>query len=430
MNRKRCAQMMVLLIGAAAALPASQARAAEAKFTLTKAVPQDVFLCMNFRHNPEQDFIKKYWDDVFAAAKECGIGEDIMGMVGSLVGDQQMEEVNRLKARAQELFAGVDWSALGDGEFAFAERWTSMKASPENVHVGPPDILVMFRGEKAEQNFEGLVAIVAGALDEIHKAAGPQAAGITIVRDEQHGARVALVPLVNEDQHGLNYNVALAQRDDLVIITIGNTILDDTLGLLAGDAKIAPISASQRYQNAFTKLPAPEDGTVYFDVQSMLTPIRSVIATAMAQASQPDDQFLNSKDSGAAYDLNQQALAAYRAGDKAKALDLINQAAAADPTDSRILYNQACFNAINGDKDAALAALTKAVDAGCHAPQLMATDADLAELRDAPEFQQALTKAKQQMAGENAAPPWRKLVDRLMDVPGMFDYVATVAYTQ
>lgn len=433
MKRNRSAQMWVLLFGAAVCAPALSVRAAEQPdFSLTRVVPQDVFLCVSGRHNPEQAFVEKYWGDVFAAAKECGIGEDFMGLLGSMMGSEQMDEVNRLKARAQELFANIDWSALGDGEMVFAERWMGMAATEGNLHIGPPDILIVFRGEKAAQNYEGLVALVSAALDEIHKAAGPESAAIKLLQDEVNGTRIARIPLITQEAHGLNYTVALAQRDDVVMITIGDKILDDTLALQGAGAKAgASLADSPRYQQAFNALPAAEDAKVFFDVQAMLMPIRSVINVAMSASNNAEDRFLNAQESGDAFDLNEQALAAYRSGDQAKALELVKQAAEKDPKDSRILYNLACFNAINGNKDAALTALTQAVEAGCHAPGLIATDSDLATLRDAPAYEQALAKAKEAASSANAGADQgpRQLVDRLLNIPGMFDYVATVGYT-
>jgi hypothetical protein len=113
-------------------------------------------------------------------------------------------------------------------------------------------------------------------------------------------------------------------------------------------------------------------------------------------------------------------------------VELIQQAAAKDPQDSRVLYNLACFNALAGQRDEALAALTRAVDAGCYAPDAIAADPDFESLRDAPEYQQALAKAQEQAKAHAAAEgnAIKGLVKRIMDVPSMLDYIAGVGYTE
>jgi len=411
--------------------PALSARGAEDKFTLARGVPADVFLCIEGQHNPEHAFVNEYWSEIWTAAKESGAGEDLMALVGSLIGGEQMTEVNRLKDRAAELLAGVDWSSLGGGEIVYAQRMSNPNfGQGRNVNMGPPDMLWLFRGQNAAKNYEGLVALIEGALVEIRTAAGPKAEWLAVVKEQRDGIPVATIKLADMPQ--MRFLVSLALREDVIVIAAGDQILDESLALLAGKGDKASLATSARYQAAFAKLPAPEDSKVFFDMQTMLMPIRGLIEFALAEGSGSNDVFLNAQDSGEASELNAQALSSYREGNQAKALELVQQAAEKAPKDSRILYNLACFNALNGNQEAALAALNQAVDAGCYAPQLISTDADLESLREKPEFKAALTKATEQAkahAGADAEAP-RKLAKRIMDLPGMCDYIAEVGYTK
>ena len=65
------------------------------------------------------------------------------------------------------------------------------------------------------------------------------------------------------------------------------------------------------------------------------------------------------------------------------------------PDDAFLLYNLACAQARSGLPEAALASLGQALDRGLAQPLQMATDADLASLRERPEFADLLTRARE-----------------------------------
>ena len=86
--------------------------AAAPAFTLVKAMPDDVLLCINERDNPERDFLDAYWGEVLDALCNAGIHEDVVALIGGLMNANQKAEMERLQARALELVAGVDWATL------------------------------------------------------------------------------------------------------------------------------------------------------------------------------------------------------------------------------------------------------------------------------------------------------------------------------
>ncbi len=77
----------------------SSAPVREAGFTLARVIPNDVFLYVAQRHNPERDYLDRYWGDVFEALAQSGIGNDLTELLGSLLGPdaEQTAEIERLK---------------------------------------------------------------------------------------------------------------------------------------------------------------------------------------------------------------------------------------------------------------------------------------------------------------------------------------------
>ncbi|MEO8196203.1 MAG: hypothetical protein ABI689_05730 [Thermoanaerobaculia bacterium] len=74
------------------------------------------------------------------------------------------------------------------------------------------------------------------------------------------------------------------------------------------------------------------------------------------------------------------------------------------PDNSFMLYNLACAQARSGLAEAALASLGQALDRGLGQPLQIATDADLAALRERPEFARLLERARALDSGKAAKP--------------------------
>ncbi len=363
------------------------------QFTLARAVPNDVFIFATERHNPEREFLDQYWGDVFDALRQCGIDEDVVELIGSLLGAEHQAEIERLKERASQLLAGVDWGQLAGKEMAFAERL------PPPIQIGPGGMIMpvhmvwLFRGddEGAAHNFEGLAAILEAIVEEVNKAAESEV--LVVERTAPMDAQVASVNLLAMAPAAGRLPISVALRDDLVIIALGEQILNDILGLLDGSSSKTALAEDPRFQAAFAKLPPAEDSMEFFDMQAFSKALRAAIGTAVGAIGGPGDVYLNTGMSPEASRLNREALKAYAQGDIKKALALIEQAYEIASENSIVLYNQACFNALSGKKDAALSWLEKAVEGGFYGPGKITSDPDLESLRNEPRYKAALARA-------------------------------------
>jgi len=390
-----------LLLLAAVVAPSS---AGTKGFTLENAVPADVYLFVAERHNPEQEFLDAHWQKVLDALGRSGLKEDVIGLIGSRLGEAQQAEMERLKARATELLAGVSWKELGSGEMAFVERLTAPPAGTEAPFF-MPEMVWLLRGsaEGAARNFDGLVAILEGTLEEVGKVAGEQTP--TLEKSSNRGTSLASVNLTASVKDAPAIPVSVALRDDLIVIALGQGLRDDVLGLLDGSAKGArPLGKDARFRQAFKQLPAAEDTMTFVDVQALLGAVRGFVDMAVAKAAEPQDIMLGNLKQGEGFDLTEKSVAAYIQGDFAQALALVEQAYAKTPWDTRVLYNSACFNALNGHREKALDFLERAVAAGFWMPRQIAADSDLASLRDDPRYASALAVAEAGAARMHKAP--------------------------
>jgi adenylate cyclase len=95
-------------------------------------------------------------------------------------------------------------------------------------------------------------------------------------------------------------------------------------------------------------------------------------------------------DDARAYYLGAGAL--LQIGQRERAERWIDKALEIDPTDSVVLYNVACFYALNEQSERALDCLDSAVDHGAVSVSWMQNDGDLASLRETPRFQAVLER--------------------------------------
>jgi predicted esterase/tetratricopeptide (TPR) repeat protein len=94
----------------------------------------------------------------------------------------------------------------------------------------------------------------------------------------------------------------------------------------------------------------------------------------------------------------------FAARDYRRAVPGLQLATELDPDNSFLLYNLACAQARSGLPEGALASLERALDLGLAQPTQLATDADLATLRDRPEFARLLARARELEAAGATAP--------------------------
>lgn len=379
---------------------------AEEDRTLAHLVPDDVFLYVCEKNNPERDFLDGYWGEVLEALAQSGIEEDVIDLVGSVIGlagGDGTDEFIRLKERAQQLIDGVDWKGLGGEESVFAERFPPIaNFSEKNPPIMMPQMVIILRGTPggAEKNFEGLSAILDAMAEEINKVVGREV--VVVERMTRMGAKVAQIDLLGSLPGAPTMPIAVAVRDDLVLIGVRDQLIDDVLALLDGSSKKGALADEARFQAGFAQLPQAEDYQTFFDMRSMLKSLRTTADVLVQALSGPRDVTVHSDMGANINGLAGKAMAAYQSGDYEKALALTREAHEIDRKNSLILYNLACFNACAGNKDEALAWLAKAVEGGFHAPRKISSDPDLFVLHGEPGYAKVLDRATELALTVNA----------------------------
>lgn len=260
-----CQFLAIIALAALAPLVRAESKPS---FTLGQAVPSDVFIYIHGTHNPETEYLDKYWEDVWAAFKKTGMIEDLRALISSTAAPADREKLDSFWKRAGELIDGVDWDAR-ISELAY----TSRMGAPMSEHL----LLLRYESDaKAAKNGAAFAAV----LKEIESATGGESGGFTCHEQQAHGATIKSLGTRNVPFASLR----VAVRGPVVAVAIDRTLLDESLGLLAGESDKKGLTQTDRFAQAMAKLPPAEDAAMFFDVKALIEGTRGIMEFAGEQA--------------------------------------------------------------------------------------------------------------------------------------------------
>lgn len=257
-------------------LPATAARAQTdpANFPLSKAIPDDVFIAVSAKANPERKFLDNYWAEVIEAFTASGVMTDVWDMITDSVPDENLDEIEDTMDRFSELAGKIEWSHMFDKEFVYCGRFNpaGTPAMHEGMFIGRSD------REKAEANYAGLKKLLAELVKLVNEKAGQSVVNL----DETKGEGAKIASLTFPGAPGIA--ISVAHTDDVIFLSFGgSTILSDGLKLYQGEGPKKGIVATARFKQAFDQLPPAEDSMVFFDVESMMGTFRTMAGAFSAE---------------------------------------------------------------------------------------------------------------------------------------------------
>lgn len=262
-----------------AAYSAGVALAADAtRYSLSEGVPDDVYIFIASRHNPKREFLDQYWSKVFDAFKNSGVMEEIWGLATPSMPEGDRKQVEEFADTAKRLLEKV--------------RWTDL-CSQQTVYIGRAgfpiwDSVFLTQNSEAStaSNFKGLREIMA----ELSKLSN----GAIRVEDvELHGAKVARLAFEDAPFH-----ISVARRGDVLAFAMGDSLLNDSLGMLAGKLKKQRLVKSPRFKSAMGDLPAADDSIMFLDTKRLAGDVQQMLATVKKQAHQGNNNETASDNEG------------------------------------------------------------------------------------------------------------------------------------
>jgi len=244
---------------AALVLLASCAAAAEQgkSLDLRRAVPADVFMAAHGKHNPERDFQREYYKQVWETVQETEIIERAIKIVTDRVPAEDVEKAKSVLEELREAVAHVDGEAIlncsevvyaQSFEFPAAEHLILMRLTPEAA----ADV------EQAVKNLFGL--------------AEKYSDGDLAVETVKEGDVVLTVLSLPEQAP---FRPAVACIDDVFLVSTSERLARRSLAMLAGGEGESKFD-DPRLKEALARLPEPEDNLTFYDGKMQFSKLRDI----------------------------------------------------------------------------------------------------------------------------------------------------------
>ena len=240
------------------------------QFTLSKAIPDDVFMVMNGAYNEDRVWMCEQWNRVFKAFHESGIIDDVLKLVTSNAPADKRAAIDETIKQFSSLFRAVDWRAIAEQEMVFAESFAGTEgASIRELFVPSYMFLARGRSGTGEANIEALLTIInhLTALTE---------GKVQIESGKLHGVDVWSMAV--GDKIGIRFD--LFRHGDVIGLVFGSEGADKVIGLLTGKGTGKSIVDSPRFKEAYASISkriTPEDMVMFVDIKGLLGKVRGMI---------------------------------------------------------------------------------------------------------------------------------------------------------
>jgi hypothetical protein len=248
-------------------------------FKLARAIPADAMLVVDTRDHAGKEFLDRQFQRVWDAVEKQNFDSDVKRLLRGLMQDQG-EDIDKFDTQWQQirdLAAGVTWSQLGERECAFALKLAVPAGVDFVLLLVPPE-------DQVAKDFEGLTAILKKLVDLAPK-------GELVLSSEGEGDVVVHKLAVPNPMTPVSFT--LARHKNVLVVGFGPSMVEQTLALLRGqsDAATAALASTERFQQAFKRLPAPTDSLFFVDLARLMVQCRGfaqmLAQMANATASQP-----------------------------------------------------------------------------------------------------------------------------------------------
>ena len=265
-----------MLVGLVAAAVPAQAAGGMESFKLTRAVPADAMLVVQFRDHEGEKFVNAQLTRVWAEVEKQRFDKDIKRLLQALIKDSggDLEAFDARWQQATDLAAGVEWSGLFRQEGAFALKLVPASGA-EWV------LLAMPAAEHVATDFDGLAAILKNLLElDTQK----------LLLHSQEGEGETVIHKVSIANAVVPMSLTLARHKDVILLGFGSGMPEQVLALLRGetDKATATLASTERFKEAFKKLPPPTDEFCFADMNKIMVQVRGFAKMAAAMsATQP-----------------------------------------------------------------------------------------------------------------------------------------------
>jgi hypothetical protein len=252
------AAMVVALVGTSTLAPTwADSPTSSSKLDIKQAAPADAFLAIYARHNPQRDYQRAYFTDIWKTFQDEQIGPRLLSIVTS---QMPADKLNTAKEKLQELQTALEpislQSLLNADEWMIAERMDG----PFNnvlwaVRLNSDDAADCERG--IVQSFELLARWSEGKL--------------TVNPIQLDGASASALTLPKQSP----FQPTVARFNDIVLLSTNDSMLRSCVEQLQSKSAKSKFD-DPRLQAALAQMHKPDDLLVFFDAHQLFNSLHGV----------------------------------------------------------------------------------------------------------------------------------------------------------
>ncbi len=248
--RTKTMGIMALLVG----LVAAPATAND----LREAVPNDCFIAVWGKHNPERDYQKQYHAAIWETVQETQIVEKLIQAMQGNMSEQEVAQFEQMQTVLKGIVEPINWDAVSDvKETVYCQKLEG----PMSQHL-----LMMKMPDNGAQS---LVDAVKNAFNLVEQASQGQVAVETESIEGVEFTTLGLPPEVPVRPY------FAATKDGMFVFTTSKPLVKEAMELLAN-----PSSASKfddaRLKEALSELPKAEDSIAFFDGRALFKQLNQI----------------------------------------------------------------------------------------------------------------------------------------------------------
>ncbi|MHB9080850.1 MAG: hypothetical protein ACYC3X_25535 [Pirellulaceae bacterium] len=227
---------------------------------LRRGVPEDVYLVVQGKHNPERDFQRKYYDEVWKTVLETQIIDRVVKIATSRMEEGQLAQAKAVMAELRKAAEPIKLEELFKAQEVVYAQQMQMSPMPTSQH------LAIFRvtPEVAASTAEGVKNLF--ALVEKYSNGN-----LAVVESKEGDANVYGITLPDPSP----FQPAVAHLGEILVISSSKDLLEKSLKMLTGGEGVSKFD-DPRLATALQHLPEAEDSLVFYDGKSQFATLRGL----------------------------------------------------------------------------------------------------------------------------------------------------------
>lgn len=224
---------------------------------LKEAAPNDSFIAVYHKHNPERDYMKSHYQEVWKTIQQTRLLDRSLQIIQNQIGEADAKQFIAVRDALTTALAPVEWEKLGQTtELMFAQRMQA-PASQQLVLVRIPD--------------GGAASLSQGIVNLFNLAEQSSGGKVTVSTQTVSGIELKSLNLGN----GVPMQPLVGASGDLFVFATSMEFATTGLELLDNPDAVSKFD-DPRCVEALSKLPAAEDSVVFFDAKAMMGQMKSL----------------------------------------------------------------------------------------------------------------------------------------------------------